>query len=76
MVCLKNIGLYKYIVTDLINALPGNSSLNTVKHTTTEEAVPAVTSHNGGERQRDVFSVDPTDATIDWLESDHVMCLL
>jgi hypothetical protein len=49
------------IVTDLINALPGNSSVNTVQHATIEKAV---------------FSVDPTDATIDWLDSDHVMCLL
>jgi hypothetical protein len=39
------------IVTDLINALPGNSSVNTVQHGTTEEAVfsvSAVTSHRGG----------------------------
>jgi hypothetical protein len=37
------------IVTDLINALPGNSSVNTVQHATIEEAVftvSAVTSHN------------------------------
>jgi hypothetical protein len=27
------------IVTDLINALPGNSSVNTVQHTTIDEAV-------------------------------------
>jgi hypothetical protein len=46
-----------YIVTDLINALPGNSSVNKVQHATKEEAV---------------FSVDPTD----WLDSDHVICLL
>jgi hypothetical protein len=43
------------IVKDLINALPGNSSVIT---------------------QEAVFSVDPTDAPIDWLDSDHVMCLL
>jgi hypothetical protein len=43
-----------YIVTDLINALPGN----TVQHATIEEAV---------------FSVDPTDAPIYWLDSDHVI---
>jgi hypothetical protein len=34
------------IVTDLINALPGNSSINTVEHATVEEVV---------------FSIDPTD---------------
>jgi hypothetical protein len=37
------------IVTDLINALPGNSSVNTVQHATVEEpvfSVSAVTSHN------------------------------
>jgi hypothetical protein len=49
----------KYIVTDLINALPGNSSVNTVQNAT-EEAV---------------FSVDPTDAPIDWLDSDNVICV-
>jgi hypothetical protein len=46
-------------VMNLINMLPGNSSVNTVQHATIEEAV---------------FSVDPTDAPIDWLDSDHVMC--
>jgi hypothetical protein len=45
-------------VTDLINALPGNSSVNTVQHATIEKAV---------------FSVDPTDAPIYWLDSDHVI---
>jgi hypothetical protein len=45
------------IVTDLINALPGNSSVNTVQHATVEDAV---------------FSVDPTDAPVDWLDSDHI----
>jgi hypothetical protein len=49
------------IVTDLMNELPGNSSVNTVQHAAIEEAV---------------FSVNPTDAPIDWLNSDHVMCLL
>jgi hypothetical protein len=48
-------------VTDLINALPGNSSVNTVEHASTEEAV---------------FSADQTHAPIDWLDSDHVMCSL
>jgi hypothetical protein len=42
----------------LVNALPGNSSVNTVQHATIEEAM---------------FSADPTDAPIDWLESDHVI---
>jgi hypothetical protein len=45
-------------VTDFINALPGNSSVNTVQRATIEEAV---------------FSVDPTDAPIDWLDGDHVI---
>jgi hypothetical protein len=43
------------------NALPGNSSVNTAQHATLEEAI---------------FSVDPSDAPLDWLDSDHVMCLL
>jgi hypothetical protein len=38
--------------------LPGNRYVNTVQHTTVEEAV---------------FSADPTDAPIDWLDSDHVI---
>jgi hypothetical protein len=46
---------------DLINALPGNISVNTVQHATIEE---------------DVFSADPTNGPIDWLDSDHVICLL
>jgi hypothetical protein len=48
------------ISTDLINALPGNSSVNTVQHATIKE--PG-------------FSVDPTDAPVDWLDSDHVICV-
>jgi hypothetical protein len=44
---------------DLINALPGNSSVNTVQHATVQEAV---------------FSVDPTDKSIDWLDSNHGVC--
>jgi hypothetical protein len=51
--------LCQYTVMELSNALPGNSSVNTVQHATIEEAV---------------FSVDPTDAPIDWLDSDHVIC--
>jgi hypothetical protein len=48
------------IVTDLINALLGNSSVNTVQHSTIEEAM---------------FSVDRIDAPIDWLDIDHVVCV-
>jgi hypothetical protein len=44
----------------LINALPGNSSVNTVQEATIEKVV---------------FSVDPTDAPIDWLKSDQVTCV-
>jgi hypothetical protein len=47
-------------VTDLINVLPGNSSVKTVHHATIEEAVS---------------SVDPTDSPIDWQESDHMICV-
>jgi hypothetical protein len=54
-----NIIVYKVIVTDLINALPGKSSVNTVQQAAIREAV---------------FSVDPTDAPIDWLDRDHVIC--
>jgi hypothetical protein len=50
--------IIKYIVTDLINALPGNSSVNTAQHARIEEAV---------------FSVDPTDESIDWLDSDRIL---
>jgi hypothetical protein len=46
------------IAMDLINVLPGNSSVNTVQHATIEEAE---------------FSVDPTDMPINWLDSDHVI---
>jgi hypothetical protein len=52
--------LKENIVTDLVNALPGNSSVNTVQQATVEEAV---------------FSVDPTEAPIDWVNSDHIICL-
>jgi hypothetical protein len=50
----------QYIVMELINALPGNSYVNTVQHATIEEAV---------------FSVDPTAAQIDWLDSGYVICV-
>jgi hypothetical protein len=46
------------VVTDLINALPGSSSVNTVQHATVGEAV---------------FSVDLTNAPIDWLDGDHMI---
>jgi hypothetical protein len=49
------------IVMDLINALLGNSCVNMVQHARVEEAV---------------FSVNPTDVPIGWLDSDHVICLL
>jgi hypothetical protein len=44
------------LVTDLIKALPGNSSVNKVQHATIEEAafsVSAVTSRSGGWWSRD-----------------------
>jgi hypothetical protein len=53
--CWSNKG---HIVIDLINALPGNSSVNMVQHATIE---------------RPVFFADLTDAPIDWLDSDHVI---
>jgi hypothetical protein len=46
------------ILTDLIKALPGYCSVNTVQQATIEEAV---------------FSVDPTDALLDYMDSDHVI---
>jgi hypothetical protein len=49
-----------HIVMDLINVLPGNGSVNVVQHATIEEAV---------------FSVDSTNAPIDWLDSDHMICV-
>jgi hypothetical protein len=51
---------YVHIVTDLINALPGNNSVNTVQYAAIEEAV---------------FSVDPPDAPTDCLDSNHVICV-
>jgi hypothetical protein len=45
------------IVTDFINALPGNSSVNTVQHAAIEEAVfsvSAVTSRSDGWWSRDM----------------------
>jgi hypothetical protein len=52
--------IYIYIVTDLINALPGNCPVNMAQHATIEEAV---------------FSVYLTNASIDWLDSNHVICV-
>jgi hypothetical protein len=43
-----------------MNPLPGNSSVNTVQHATIKAAV---------------FSVDSTDAPIDWLQNDYVICV-
>jgi hypothetical protein len=39
--------------------MPSNSFVNTIQHAKIEEAV---------------FSVDPTEAPIDWLDNDHVRC--
>jgi hypothetical protein len=50
----------KKTATDLSNALPGNSSVNTVQHSTIEEAV---------------FSVYLTDTQIDWLDGDYMICV-
>jgi hypothetical protein len=47
---MENIRKLIHNVADLINALPGYSSVNTVQHATMEEAV---------------FPVVPTDAPID-----------
>jgi hypothetical protein len=47
-------------VTDLINALAGNGSVNTVQLAVIAGAM---------------FSVDPTDAPVDWLDSDHIICV-
>jgi hypothetical protein len=55
----KNVKFKHQAITDLINMLPGNSAVNTVQHTTEEAA----------------FSVDLTDPPIDWLDSDHVICV-
>jgi hypothetical protein len=60
LLILLTLSLYMYIVKDLISASTGNSSVNTVQHATTEEVV---------------ISVDPTDAPIDLLDSDHVKCV-
>jgi hypothetical protein len=46
------------IVTDLINTLPGNSSISTVQQATLEEAV---------------FSENPTEEPIDWLYNNPVL---
>jgi hypothetical protein len=42
---------FEHIVTDLMNALPGNSSVNTVQHATIDEALFSMSSapSSGGE---------------------------
>jgi hypothetical protein len=57
---LKKKKIRYYTVTDFINALPGNSSVDTVQHAKIEEAV---------------FSADATDVPIGSLDSDHVICV-
>jgi hypothetical protein len=60
-VLLLSVGKFDVnIVTDLIYASSGERSANMVRYSTIEEAV---------------FSVDPTDSPIDWLDSDHVICV-
>jgi hypothetical protein len=54
---VKNIR-YISVKNEVINALPDNSSVNTVQHATIEEAV---------------FFVDRIDAPIDWLDTDHMI---
>jgi hypothetical protein len=49
------------LLLEVINALLGNSSVNTVQHATIEEVA---------------FPVVPIDEPIACLESDHVSCLL
>jgi hypothetical protein len=44
----------------MISELPGNSSVNIVQHAAVEEAV---------------FSVDLTNVPVDWLDSDHMICV-
>jgi hypothetical protein len=59
---LKDLGVNGVMILKwkIINALPGDSSVNTFQHATIEEAL---------------FSVEATDAPIDWLASDHVICV-
>jgi hypothetical protein len=45
---------------DLINTLPGMNSVNTAQHATIVEAV---------------FTIDPTDPPVDWLNSNYVICI-
>jgi hypothetical protein len=68
-VCDENDSKEKYILwadckasilQRIINALPDKSSVKTVQYATIQEAV---------------FSVDPTDAPLDGLDSDHVICV-
>jgi hypothetical protein len=43
---------------NIVTDLPGKSSIDTVQYATIDKAI---------------FSVDPTDAPIGWLDSDHVI---
>jgi hypothetical protein len=55
---MTGINTIVYMVTDLINALSGNSSVNTVQHGIVEKAVfsvSAVTSRRGGWWSRDMY---------------------
>jgi hypothetical protein len=56
----NNVLRITYIITDLMNAVLGNSSVSTIHHATIEEAV---------------FPVDPTDALIHCLDNNHVICV-
>jgi hypothetical protein len=58
--CIWNISLSYMCQFVFCMLLPGNSSVNTVQHVAIEDAV---------------FSVGPTNMPIDWLDSDHVICV-
>jgi hypothetical protein len=67
-----------HIVTDFNNALPGNSC----KHGPTYNSRGSCVFRVRGDVTTvecdhvTYVSVDPTDASIDWLDSNHVTCLL
>jgi hypothetical protein len=64
------------IVTNLMNALAGNSYINTVQYATIEKtvfSVSAVTSHNSRCRLRGKLAGQL--APMDWLDSDHMACV-
>jgi hypothetical protein len=48
------------ILTVLVNEFPGKRSVNKVEKATIEKAM---------------ISANPTDAPIDWVDSDHVICV-